>query len=78
MTILWTAAAIHQVLADKDSEIAPTKEIQYMGVTMLVTPLEDGFGRIERLISPNPQHFLRAEFQPGMRVPMYTTHEKNR
>jgi hypothetical protein len=76
MTILWTAVAIDQVLADRDSEIAPTKEIQYMGVTMMVTPLDNGYGRIERLISPNPQHYLKAEFQPGVTVPMYSNPEK--
>ncbi|MBX5436336.1 MAG: YlzJ-like family protein [Alicyclobacillaceae bacterium] len=74
MSVLWTIAPVEHVFSGLTSHSgsAQWQEIQVEGVTMLVSPAGRGMGRIERLISPNPQDYLRPEWQPGQLVPLYT------
>lgn len=50
---------------------SPWQEVKRGDVTMLCSPAENGMGRIERLISPRPQDYLKAEWQPGALVPLW-------
>lgn len=43
-------------------------EVRRGGATMLVAPTARGNGRIERLISTDPHHYLDPAFQPGAEV----------
>ncbi|MDQ0189285.1 YlzJ-like family protein [Alicyclobacillus cycloheptanicus] len=70
MSILWSVLAPEEIWAGYGEVRTPPQEIQYGGVTMLVTPLGDGTGRVERLISPNPADYLRRGYQPGTRIQM--------
>jgi len=45
--------------------IMPYMITQYRGVTMQVSSGADGKHTVERLISTDPRHFLRADLQVG-------------
>jgi hypothetical protein len=68
MTILWSIQPVEFLFANPDGRIPAYREIRVEGATMVVEPLGDGMARIERLISGNPQHYLRSDWQPGSRI----------
>lgn len=37
----------------------------FHGIYLVVEPLEGGKGRIERVLSTDPGHYLRKDLQPG-------------
>lgn len=43
-------------------------EVRRGGVTMLVVPTAHGTGRVERLVSTEPLHFLDPSYQPGAEI----------
>lgn len=56
------------VFAETDAEYPVTKEINYQGILISVRPQdkEEGDGLvIERVISSNPNLFLRTDLAPG-------------
>ncbi|MCL6637873.1 MAG: YlzJ-like family protein [Alicyclobacillus sp.] len=65
MSTLWTIVPAEWLFQDYASEPAAREEIEVGGVRMVVTPVGRGQVRVERLISANPQHYLRPEWQPG-------------
>jgi hypothetical protein len=68
MTILWSVQPMDIVFANAYGPVPTYKEISVEGATMVVEPLGGGVARIERLISGNPQHYLRPEWQPGSHI----------
>lgn len=71
MSVLWTVMASDAVWSGYGAAtVPPPQEVQVGGVTMLVSPNGDGTGRVERLLSLDPAHFLRPDCQPGTRVRM--------
>lgn len=77
MTLMWTIVPVNHIFDSFEDKRPSYQEIQYQGVTMLVTPIENGMGTVVRLISPNPQDYLNPAFQPGSTVPMYQTSAKS-
>lgn len=65
MSVLYTPLAPEVVLAGMDQEIVPYQELSVGGVKMLVEQAGPNQCRVVRLLSTNPQDYLRAEFQPG-------------
>ncbi|NLY56244.1 MAG: hypothetical protein GX058_07025 [Firmicutes bacterium] len=64
--MLWTIIPEEIVFEGIDEEYIVTKEIVYQGVLMKVRPCPEADGVvIERLISSDPQVFLRQDLQPG-------------
>ncbi|MCL6547903.1 MAG: YlzJ-like family protein [Alicyclobacillus sp.] len=79
MSVLWTIAPVDLVFAGVlENAGASWQEVRMGEVTMLVSPAGDGMGRVERLISPNPQDYLRPEWQPGQFVPLYQPQVRGR
>lgn len=72
MSVIWSIMPIEQVWSG-GGQLQECRQISWQGVDMLVTPVADGMGRIERLLSPNPQDYLRTELQPGALVPLHHT-----
>lgn len=70
MSLLWTVLAESEVFAGYGVTETQPQVIEDHGVMMLVTPLGDGTGRLERLFSPRPADYLRPQWQPGTRVRM--------
>jgi YlzJ-like protein len=68
MTWLWSIVPTEFVFASTDTAAPKYRELNIEGATMLVEPLPGGMGRIERVISGNPQHYLRPEWQPGQYI----------
>lgn len=64
MTLLWTIMPAEMVL-DGAENLAAYEEIDYGGVSVLVEKLSPIQCRIVRLLSTEPQDFLRPEIQPG-------------
>ena len=65
MTLLWSIVPTELVFANFSEPLPTWVEVQQEGVTMLVTLGTNGMAKVERLISPNPQDYLRPEWQPG-------------
>ena len=65
MTLLWTIVPMDKVFEEASKMESPLREISRQGITMMVREGEEGTGIIERIISPNPQDYLRPEWQPG-------------
>lgn len=62
--ILWTIMPFEAVFPDED--FAPAyEEAEYSGVKMVVEKISPEQCQIVRLISTNPQDYLRRELQPG-------------
>lgn len=68
MTLLWSIVPTEFVFASTDAAAPKFRELKMEGATMVVEPLPGGMGRIERVISGNPQHYLRPEWQPGQYI----------
>lgn len=66
MSLLWTIVPMEKVFADMSQAAdPPLREISREGITMLVRAGNEGTGTIERIISPNPQDYLKPQWQPG-------------
>lgn len=63
--ILYTIVPPDQLWAAPVGPSSPVMEIAAGTVRLLVQPLDPRRARIVRLISPNPNDFLRPQFQPG-------------
>lgn len=68
MSMLWTIVPIEKVFADLQKVDQPLREVSRDGITMLVREGNQGMGTIERIISPNPQDYLKPQWQPGVVV----------
>ena len=68
----WTVLNEFDVwMNPEDQSKAPKyKELERDGATLVVQPLENGKGRLERLISPRASDYLKPEWQPGSIVSM--------
>ncbi|MGI6491675.1 MAG: hypothetical protein GX949_05510 [Peptococcaceae bacterium] len=65
--ILYTPMQLELVLEGFDTTRYPDyKNIEYQGVAMVVEPCSPGEYRIVRLLSTNPQDYLKLELAPGM------------
>lgn len=53
------------LLTDSHSSI---REVTVDGVLMQVEMIHPMEGRIQRLLSPEPHHYLDPRFQPGQRI----------
>lgn len=62
--ILYTIASPEEVFDDGDRS-PELVEVVVNGVSALAQPVGDGTGRIERVISTDPDHFLDPQLQPG-------------
>ncbi|MDR3592221.1 MAG: YlzJ-like family protein [Negativicutes bacterium] len=62
--LLWTVMPIELVLDGAD-KLTAYQEIDYAGLRVLVENLGGEQCRIVRLVSTEPQDFLRPEVQPG-------------
>lgn len=63
--VLWTVIPIEMVMADP-YQPPVYEEIDYAGVPLIVEKTGPVDCRIVRLISTNPQDYLRADIQPGV------------
>ncbi|PTX58642.1 YlzJ-like protein [Melghirimyces profundicolus] len=50
------------------SQEPETREVEVEGVSMLVEMTGSGEGRIVRLFSTDPRHYLDSRYQPGARI----------
>lgn len=62
--ILYTPLPLEQVLEGMDKKYN-YKEIDVEGVKLLIEPIDIDQGKIVRVISSNPQDFLKPNLSPG-------------
>jgi len=66
MDVIYTPFPLDMVLEEKDKENQFNfQNINYLGIDMQVEPLGWNKFRVIRLYSPNPQHYLVEDLQPG-------------
>ena len=63
--VLYTIVPPEFLFDDDDPEEVVPVKAAVNGVPVLVVPTGEGKGRIERLLSTDPDHFLDPLFQPG-------------
>lgn len=71
MSVLWTAIPLETVLEGYDSMRLHWIETEYRGVKMVVEPVGEGYGKVVRLLSPDPFDYLNPDLAPGSRVPLF-------
>lgn len=62
--VLYTAMPLELVLEGMDKAYN-YKEINLDGIKLIIEPLDLNHGKIVRLISTNPQDYLKSELCPG-------------
>ena len=62
--ILWTVLPLEIVLEGFDTQ-PNYEEIDYAGLTVVVERLSPVQCRVIRILSTDPQDYLRADLQPG-------------
>jgi len=67
MTI-YTAMPIELVLDGVQAEPAPLVEVSVNGLTMQVSPIAPGLGRIVRLLAAPLDAYLLPEYAPGQTI----------
>jgi len=61
--ILYTIVATDQIFEEPDDRTFVTA--QFQGINVVVEPVGDGRARVERVLSTDPEHYLRDDLQPG-------------
>ncbi|WP_067931314.1 YlzJ-like family protein [Alicyclobacillus kakegawensis] len=70
MSLFWSIVPFGAVMSELD-EVSPYSECDFQGVHLLVTPTGTGKARIERVLSPCPQDYLRPDLRPGTEIPYH-------
>lgn len=63
--ILWTILPLEMVFAEANSQPPTFDEIEYAGRTVMVEKIGADNMKVVRVITTDPQDYLRPEFQPG-------------
>lgn len=63
--MLYTVVPIEDVLEGWEQDPPITVEIMVEGVLLQVEPLSHFSGRVERVVSSDPQAYLKPKYQPG-------------
>lgn len=66
--IYYSVIPAEMALQDSSQEEAETREITVDGVSMVVELEGSGEGRILRLLSTNPTHYMDPRYQPGSKI----------
>lgn len=66
--IYYSVIPAELALQDPSQERPETQEVMVDGVSMVVEMEGPGEGRILRLLSTNPSHYIDPRYQPGSRV----------
>lgn len=68
--MLWSVVPEEFILENYDKQTYNWVEAEVNGVKMLVEPAEGqpGYGRIIRLLCPNPSNYLNPNYQPGQTI----------
>ncbi len=68
--MLWSVIPEEQILEHFDKQQYNWMEAEVNGVKMLVEPVAEqpGYGRVIRLLCPDPSHYLNPHYQPGQTV----------
>ncbi|HHT72706.1 MAG TPA: hypothetical protein GX008_03230 [Firmicutes bacterium] len=63
--MLYTVIPVEDVLEGWEVDPPQTVDVMVGGVLLQVEPLSQFAGRVERVISSDPQVYLDPQFQPG-------------
>ncbi|MCL6453428.1 MAG: YlzJ-like family protein [Alicyclobacillus sp.] len=65
MSLFWSVFPTEIVFQDSGEAAGTPRLARVNGVTMSLLDTGDGRARIERILSTDPAHFLRPDWQPG-------------
>lgn len=63
--ILWTIMPLELVFAQQGDISYPYEDIEYAGIKMMVEKMSSNQCRVVRILSSNPQDYMRSDLQPG-------------
>ena len=61
--ILYTVVPPEEIFPEEEERTFVTA--RYQGVSVVVEPVGDGRARLERVLSTDPEDYLRSDLQPG-------------
>lgn len=70
MSVIWSPIPTN-VLFEEGGDPPEVREVQLGDVTLVCSVMENGMGRVERLISPRATDYLNVQWQPGTVVPLW-------
>ncbi|EGO62113.1 YlzJ-like family protein [Acetonema longum] len=66
MSVLWTVMPIETVVASAaDPEIPVLEELEYQGIRLQVSKVSAAEYQVVRILTTNPEDYLRSDLQPG-------------
>ena len=68
MSLLWSIVPTDSIFATETKDISLLRSVPAAEATMILSDVGGGMGKIERLLSTNPNDYLRPEWQPGCLV----------
>jgi hypothetical protein len=74
MTVLYTVVPMEVIFSEDNQEGEGSlpnlaeQTVQIGGATLLVEPDGMGRGKVKRILSTDPNHYLDPRWQPGMTV----------
>lgn len=67
-SVLYTVYPLDVLFEDEDMPSVTYVRATVSGIPVLVEPMGNGRGRIERVLSTDPEHFLDPTIRPGTTV----------
>ena len=61
--MLYTIVSVDDIFDEPEERTFVAASFQ--GINLIVEPVGDGRARVERILSTDPEHFLRADLAPG-------------
>lgn len=68
MSLLWSIVPTDSVFATETKDEYLVRYLPAAEASMVLSDAGGGMGKIERLLSTNPNHYLKPEWQPGCLV----------
>jgi len=66
--ILYTMMPHELIFPVQEQDYEQTELVSYQGVPLLVEKTEDHGYRVIRVVSTDPQHYLKDQFCPGTKI----------
>ncbi len=63
--MLHSIVPVEEIWAETDLPAAELREVMVHGCMMQVEPIDSSSGKVVRILSTDPQDYLKPEFQPG-------------
>lgn len=68
--MIWSVVPSEFIFYETSMDVPEARLCTLSGVPLTVVDMGDGMGRVERIMSSDPNDYLRAQLQPGSQIPL--------